>query len=58
MNLPEEYEPLVLNALEHYVIYLRAVTRDDSPYVEIVKFFKRKVPAKADPERLMEKKRA
>jgi len=58
LDIPDEYIPLVINALEHYHAYTHAVNRDDKRYLEIAELLKRKEPGKAEPERVGKKKRA
>ena len=44
LDMPDEYLPLVVTALEHYYAYTKAVQRDDSSYQEAADWFKRKLP--------------
>ena len=40
LNIPDEHIPLVIQALEHYYAYTRAVQRDDSRYQSVADLFK------------------
>jgi len=44
IDLPEEYVPLVINALEHYYALTRARQQDDMRYQQAADWFKRKHP--------------
>jgi hypothetical protein len=41
LDVPEEYLPLIVTALEHYSAYARAVQREDARYQEAADWFKR-----------------
>ena len=45
--VPEDYLPLIVQALEHYYAYTRAVKRDDARYQEAAEWFKRKPATKS-----------
>jgi len=45
IDLPDEYVPLVINALEHYYAFTRAKQADDSRYQQAADWFKKKQPA-------------
>ena len=56
--VPEHYVPLIVQALEHYWAYTRAVKRDDARYQEAAEWFKRKPTAgSAAPGRAGKRKR-
>jgi len=44
IDLPEEYVPLVIEALEHYDAYTRAKQHEDVRYQDAADWFKRKRP--------------
>ena len=58
LDIPEEYVPLIINALEHYHAYTRAAQHEDPRYQEAAAWFKRKQPASEEPERRPKRKRA
>jgi hypothetical protein len=59
LDMPDEYLPLVVTALEHYYAYTRAVQRENARYQEAPNWFKRKrSPAPEEPERTAKRKRA
>ncbi len=45
IDLPEEYVPLVIEALEHYYALTRAKQHEDVRYQQAADWFKRKRPA-------------
>lgn len=49
IDLPEEYIPLVIDALEHYYAYTRAKQHEDVRYQDAANWFKRKRPG-VEPE--------
>jgi len=51
IDLPEEYVPLVVNALEHYYALTRARQQDDVRYQQAADWFKRKRPGTEEPVR-------
>jgi hypothetical protein len=57
LDMPDEYTPLVITALEHYYAYTRAVHREDKRYEQALEFFKRKGPAKEERETVAKRKR-
>jgi hypothetical protein len=48
IDLPDEYVPLLIRALEHFNAYLQATSRHDSRYQEIADLIKRKGPGKEE----------
>ena len=44
LNIPDEYIPLIVNALQHYHAYTRAVQRDDARYQQVAEWFLQKPP--------------
>ena len=44
LDIPDEFLPLIVTALEHYSAYARAVQREDARYQEAADLFKGKVP--------------
>lgn len=57
-ELSEDEVTLVVRALEHYSAYLVAAQREDRRYAELAEQLQRKGPVKAEPERVVRKKRA
>ena len=52
LDIPDEYLPLIINALEHYHAYTPATQREDTRYQQAAEWFKRKRPAESEePER-------
>jgi hypothetical protein len=45
LDVPDDYLPLIVTALEHYSAYARAAQRDDSRYQEVADLFKPKPSA-------------
>ena len=59
LDIPEEYLPVIVMALEHYAAYTRAAQREDARYQEAADWFKRKrSPPAEEPERTARRKRA
>jgi hypothetical protein len=58
LDIPDEYVPLVVTALEHYHAYTRAMKHEDARYLEAAEWFKKKQPSQEEPERTTERKRA
>jgi hypothetical protein len=50
LDVPDEYIPLIVTALEHYSAYARAVQREDSRYQEGADVFKRPSATFKEPE--------
>jgi hypothetical protein len=50
MEVPDEQLPLIIESLEHRA-YMKAVPRDDRPYLELVEKLKRKPPASEKAEK-------
>ena len=48
IDIPDEYVPLIVTALEHYHAYTRAAQRENSRYQEAADFFKRKQPSREE----------
>ena len=44
LDVPDEYAPLIVTALEHYYAFTKAVQRDDSRYQEAADWFRAKLP--------------
>lgn len=44
LDIPDDYLPRIIEALEHRYAYTRAVQREDPKYQEIADWFKRKRP--------------
>jgi len=57
LNIPDEYVPLIVNALQHYYAYTRAAQREDSRYQQAAEWFVGKPPAPAGPRRAVKRKR-
>ena len=49
IDLPEEYVPPVINALEHYYAFTRAKQADDARYQQAADWFKKKRPGAEEP---------
>ena len=45
MEVPDEQLPLIIESLDHRAAYMKAVHRDERPYLELVEQLKRKPPA-------------
>jgi hypothetical protein len=58
IDLPDEYVPLIVTALEQYHAYTRAQQRQDPRYQQAADWFKRKQPASEETERPVKRKRA
>jgi hypothetical protein len=54
---PDELQ-MVLQALEHYHAYTKAVKRDDDKYRDLAERLKKQGPAREEPQRAGKKKRA
>lgn len=50
LDVPDEYLPLIVTALEHYSAYARAVQREDSRYQEAADWFKSPSARSKEPE--------
>ena len=42
LDIPDEYLPVIVMALEHYAAYTRAAQREDPRYQEAADWFKRR----------------
>jgi len=40
VDIPEEFVPRVVTALEHIAAYMKATDRDQQPYQEVLDFMK------------------
>jgi hypothetical protein len=59
LDIPDEYVPLVVTALEHYHAYNRAIQREDTRYQEAADWFKRRhSPASEERQPAAKRKRA
>jgi hypothetical protein len=58
VTIPDDLAPLVIRALEHYASYMKAVGRNERPYLEIAESLKKKGEGKEEPGRVKGKKRA
>ena len=59
MDIPDEFVPRVVAALEHIAAYMKATDRDQQPYQEVLDFMKRKAPGKEEAAPpVLKKKRA
>ena len=58
VELSAEELQMVLQALEHYYAYTKAVKRDDDKYRDLALRLKKQGPAREEPERAGKKKRA
>ena len=58
MDIPDEFVPRVVAALEQIAAYMKATDRDQQPYQEVLDFMKRKAPAKEEAAPVLKKKRA
>jgi hypothetical protein len=48
LDLPDEYVPLIVTALEQYHAYTRAIQREDARYQEAADWFKRRRSATSE----------
>jgi hypothetical protein len=44
LDVPDDYLPLLITALEHHYAYTQAVQRDDARYPQAADWFKRQPP--------------
>ena len=59
LDVPNDYVPLLITALEHHYAYTRAVQRDDARYQQTADWFKRKrIPISEEPVRTVKRKKA
>jgi hypothetical protein len=58
LDLPDEYFPLLIRALEHYYAYTQAAQRQDSRYQDIADLIKRKGPGSERAEEKQTKRKA
>ena len=58
IDMPDEYLPLIVKALERYHVYTRASQRENSHYQEAADFFKRKQPGREESVPKPKRKRA
>ena len=59
LEIPDEYVPLVVTALEHYHAYTRTIQREDARYQQAADGFKRKrSPASEEEQPASKRKRA
>ena len=58
LNVPDEYVPLIITALEHQHAYTRASQREDARYLEAADWFKRERSAASEEPERKSKKRA
>ena len=47
--MPDDYVPLIINALEHYFAFTHGKQADDVRYQQAADWFKRKRPATDEP---------
>jgi hypothetical protein len=47
VNVPDDYLPLIIQSLEHYYAYTRAVQRDDSRYQKAADWFQQEAKMKS-----------
>ena len=58
-DVPNDYLPLIITALEHHYAYTRAVQREDVRYQQAADWFQRKpTPLSEEPVRTVKRKRA
>ena len=59
LNVPDEYLPLIITALEHHHASMRAIQREDAHYEQAADWFKRKRSAASEePEFPSKRKKA
>jgi len=61
LDLPDEYLPLLVRALEQYHAYTVATQREDRRYLqaaELIKASQRKPPQREEPSKKVNKRRA
>jgi hypothetical protein len=57
LDIPDDYVPLIITALEQYYAYTKAVRREDSRYQQAADWFHRQpTPFAAKPERTVKRK--
>jgi hypothetical protein len=57
LDIPDDYVPLIITALEQYYAYTKAVRREDSRYQQAADWFHRQRTAVAvEPERTLKRK--
>ena len=57
LDVPHDYVPLLITALEHHYAYTRAVQRDDTRYQQAADWFKRqRTPVSEKPVRTVLRK--
>jgi len=56
VQIPDDYLPRILTALEHYAAYMKATNRDERFYLEVADFLKKKGQGKEQPTRMARKK--
>jgi hypothetical protein len=57
LDVPDDYIPLLITALEHHYVYTTAVQRDDARYQQVAAWFKRKrTPISEEPVRTVKRK--
>ena len=58
MDIPDEYVPRIVTALEHLSAYMKATGLDGQPCQEVLDFIRRKGPGKEEAPPATRKKRA
>jgi hypothetical protein len=57
LDVPDDYVPLLITALEHHYAYTRAVLREDARYQHAADWFKRtRTPIPEKPVRTVKRK--
>ena len=57
LDIPDDYVPLLITALEQYYAYTRAVQREDTRYQQAADWFHRqRTPISEKPERTVKRK--
>jgi hypothetical protein len=50
LDIPDDYLPLVVTALDHYYAYTKAVHREESRYQEAADWFRVRLPKEDEAE--------
>jgi hypothetical protein len=58
LDIPDDYIPLILGALETQDAYTKTINRDDLRYLEAADFFKKKSVSSESAEPVKKKRRA
>ena len=51
MNIPDEFTPRILVALDYYVAYMKAMQRDPMPFQDVIAHLSRMGPQKEESQK-------